>query len=132
MDELEYNGQPVAGNFDRAVSWMHTYTAEADPREDVCLNCHGDESSGISWNNKEWTEHTMEGRTSRQAMDAAEAAEGINMDNPLDTLCESCHSDKRDEVQCDNEWRRHLTEGRVSEHVWVDVSNQLNGNTCGW
>ncbi len=32
VDELEYNGQPVAGNFDRAVSWMHTYTAEADPR----------------------------------------------------------------------------------------------------
>ncbi len=39
VDNLRYNDPttpgndnlPVAGNFDRAVSWMHTYTDEADP-----------------------------------------------------------------------------------------------------
>jgi hypothetical protein len=59
--------------------------------------------------------------------------EGINMNNPLNTLCESCHGDERDEVSCnDSEWKEHLTEGRVSEAVWEDVSTMLTGSTCGW
>ena len=35
--DLEYNGQPIGSDFDAAVSWMHTYTDEADPLESVCL-----------------------------------------------------------------------------------------------
>jgi hypothetical protein len=136
VDELEYKGQPVDGNFDRAVSWMHSFTAEADPRQDVCLNCHEDESHEVSWNEEEWVEHAMKGRTSRQTMDTVEALEGINMSDPLNRLCESCHGDESDEVQCGGsdgkEWKEHLTEGRVSEAVWVDVSQTLTGSTCGW
>ena len=66
------------------------------------------------------------------AMDRAEELQGINMNNPLDTLCESCHGDERNDVRCDREWKLHLTEGRVSDAVWTDLSNQLVGNTCGW
>jgi hypothetical protein len=133
VDDLEYQGQPVDGNFDRAVSWMHTFTAEADPRQDVCLNCHGDEAHEVSWRNEEWTEHAMRGRTSRQTMDTVEALENINMSNPRDTLCESCHGDEWGEVSCgEREWKEHLTEGRVSEAVWVDVTKARTGSTCGW
>ncbi len=39
---------PVAGNFDTAVKWMHTYTAEADPAQDVCQNCHGAEVPDVN------------------------------------------------------------------------------------
>jgi len=37
-------------------------------------------------------------------------------------------------VSCgDREWKEHLTEGRVSEAVWVDVTKQrTGGSTCGW
>ncbi len=53
--------------------------------------------------------------------------------NPLNTLCESCHGDERDEVACnDREWKEHLTEGRVSESVWEEMSTALTGSTCGW
>jgi len=133
VDDLEYNGQQVKGNFDRAVSWMHTFTAEADPRKDVCLNCHHDEADEVSWRNDEWTEHAMKGRTSRQTMDTVEALENINMSDPRNTLCESCHGDEWREVSCgDHEWKEHLTEGRVSEEVWVNVSQSRTGSTCGW
>ena len=52
VDDLEYNDPTTPGQTTSrlavtstaAVSWMHTYTAEADPTQDVCLNCHGDES----------------------------------------------------------------------------------------
>ncbi|MGB5540505.1 MAG: hypothetical protein WBO37_10480 [Gammaproteobacteria bacterium] len=139
VDDLEYNGQRVAGNFDRAVSWMHTFTAEANPVNDVCLNCHDDESDEVSATNEEWLEHAMRGRTSRQTMDTVEInllgqVSGTN--NPLNTTCRGCHGDESDEVSCTGsdgrEWKEHLVEGRVSESVWVSVSTQLIGNTCGW
>jgi len=137
VDELEYNGERVRDSFDRAVSWMHTFTAEADPRQDVCRNCHGDESNEVSWRNDEWTEHAMKGRTSRQTMDKVEALQKINMSDPRNTLCESCHGDEWSHVQCSGsdgkEWKEHLTEGRVSEKVWVDVTKaRTGGSTCGW
>jgi hypothetical protein len=134
VDNLRYNGQSIGSNFDRAVSWMHTYTEEADPRQDVCRNCHGDESDEVSWSNDEWTEHAMKGRVSRDAMDKVEALEQISMSNPRYTLCRSCHGDEWSEVSCgEREWKEHLTEGRVSEAVWVDVTRQrTGGSTCGW
>ena len=116
---------------------MHTYTIEADPREDVCLNCHDDEADEVSWRNDEWTEHAMKGRTSRQTMDTVEALQGTGAgQNPRRTLCESCHGDEWNEVSCTGsdgrEWKEHLTEGRVSVAVWEDVSIQRTGSTCGW
>jgi hypothetical protein len=66
-------------------------------------------------------------------MDTVEALENINMSNPRDTLCESCHGDEWGEVSCgEREWKEHLTEGRVSEAVWVDVTKARTGSTCGW
>jgi hypothetical protein len=149
VDELEYDGQPVEGDFDRAVSWMHTYTIEADPTEDVCLNCHDDEVDEVSWREEEWTEHAMKGRTSRQTMDRVEADLGIGLDpdasdranrrRTLNTLCESCHDDESDEISCTGsdgrEWKEHLTEGRVSVEVWEFISRTSAGTgntTCGW
>ena len=137
---------PVAGNFDRAVSWMHTFTDEANPIQDVCLNCHGDESDEIRVQEDEWLEHAMFNRTSRVAMDNTERS--VNggrvfgeFSDPIqpgergerNQLCSRCHEDrdnKLGDVSCDSEWRDHLIQGRVSEVVWVDVSAPLGG--CGW
>jgi hypothetical protein len=141
-DDLEYNGVQIKDNFDAAVSWMHTFTDEADPRPDFCQNCHGDETdemrSGSEWND-EWLEHAMKGRASRNTMDKAEIGEVGHVagdpafENPLTTVCRDCHGDESDHVRCDEkEWKEHLTEGRVSHSVWESVSTDLAGSTCGW
>ena len=67
-------------------------------------------------------------------MDKVEALEGINMNDPRNTVCESCHDDEWSEVPCgEKEWKEHLTEGRVSDKVWVDVTKaRTDGSTCGW
>ncbi len=139
VDDLEYKGQRVSGNFDRAVEWMHTFTAEADPRRDVCKNCHGDEADEVSWREEEWLEHADKGRTSRQTMDTVEILQqgyisgDPDYQNPLNTVCQGCHGDESDEVSCnDREWKEHLVEGRVAEKVWAYVSETLTGSTCGW
>jgi hypothetical protein len=125
---------PVAGNFDRAVSWMHTYTAEADPAEDVCQNCHGPETPDV--NDQGYTEHAMVNRVSRVAMDAAERA--VNNGEVFgetdlaqrDQLCSSCHGGVPPVSSCTPGWNNHLIQGRVSEVVWEDISAPLGG--CGW
>jgi len=145
VDRLKYTdpntGQvsSVEGNFDTAVSWMHTFTAEADPRKDVCLNCHSDESDEVAWHEEEWLEHAMKGRTSRQTMDKVELLQQGYISgtapgqDPLDTVCRGCHGNESDEVSCnDREWKDHLIEGRVAEAVWVEVSQRLEGSSCGW
>ncbi|MGB5474072.1 MAG: PKD domain-containing protein [Gammaproteobacteria bacterium] len=165
VDNLRYNDPttpgndnlPVAGNFDRAVSWMHTYTDEADPTQDVCRNCHGDESDEMSENDQEYLEHAMVNRVSRVAMDNAERAVnngqvfGETAGSQRVQLCTTCHeSGDRDgdrrrhrggdrhggggnqlpNVSCNTTWRNHLIQGRVSELVWEDISAPLGG--CGW
>ena len=137
--DLQYQGRDVKDSFDDAVSWMHTYTAEADPRQDVCLNCHDDESDEVSWREDHWLEHTDKGRTSRQTMDRVEILQqgfvsgDPDVQNPLNTVCVGCHSDESDEVACnDEEWKEHLIEGRVAEKVWTYVSETLTGSSCGW
>jgi hypothetical protein len=147
VDNLRYNdpttqGQdniPVAGDFDAAVSWMHTYTDEADPADDVCRNCHGNFANQIADDEEEWLEHAMVNRVSRVAMDNAEINELGAVSgsvDPLNTVCQGCHGDESEDVSCTGddaeEWRRHLIEGRVAESVWVTVSNDLAGSTCGW
>jgi len=141
VDELEYNGQQVRGNFDRAVSWMHTYTDEASPlqRGGVCQNCHGDESDEVSANEEEWMEHADKGRTSRLTMDKVEielfghVIGDPAFENPRYTACQGCHGDEYNEVSCnDKDWKEHLTKGRVAELVWTYVSQDRTGSTCGW
>ncbi|MGD8874988.1 MAG: hypothetical protein PVH38_07540, partial [Gammaproteobacteria bacterium] len=142
VDDLEYKGQRVSGNFDRAVSWMHTYTEEANPLNDVCLNCHNDNSGEIGEYESDYLKHAMQGRTSRSTMDKAETAAlghvagDPDFENPLTTVCRGCHGDESSHVQCSGsdgrEWKEHLVEGRVSEKVWTYVSQLKAGSTCGW
>jgi hypothetical protein len=143
VDGLTYNDPttpgndnlPVAGNFDRAVSWMHTYTAEADPTQDVCQNCHGAEVPELK---DEYLEHAMVNRVSRQAMDAAERIAnngevfGESPGAQRGQLCSECHGGTNllPSVSCSPTWNDHLIQGRVSEVVWEAVSAPLGG--CGW
>jgi hypothetical protein len=56
--------------------------------------------------------------------------------DPRTTACRGCHDDEWSGVSCSggdgNEWKRHLTEGRVSAGVWEYVSMTRTGSTCGW
>jgi hypothetical protein len=144
VDNLVYNdpttpGQdniPVAGSFDTAVKWMHTYTAEADPAQDVCQNCHGPEVPEIG--DDEYLEHAMVNRVSRVAMDNAERVVnngevfGETAGPQREALCSNCHQNgtRRVANNCNQVWARHLIEGRVSEAAWEDESVPLGG--CGW
>ena len=146
VNNLAYNdpttpGQdniPVAGNFDTAVKWMHTYTAEADPAQDVCSNCHGPEVPEIG--EAEYLEHAMVNRVSRVAMDNAERVVnsgqvfGETAGAQREALCSNCHNNgiRRTANNCNQVWIRHLIEGRVSETPWEDESAIAGLGTCGW
>jgi hypothetical protein len=127
---------PVAGSYDTAVKWMHTYTAEANPAQDVCQNCHGPEVPEID--EADYLVHSMVNRTSRVAMDNAERAVnngqvfGETAGAQRDQLCSNCHGGTNllPFVSCNSAWNNHLIQGRVSEVVWEDVSVPLGG--CGW
>ena len=128
----EADNIPVAGDIEAAVSWMHTYTDEANPNQDVCQNCHGAEVPDI--NDDEYLEHAMTNRVSRVAMDNAERAVNNGLvfgEDPAqrDALCAGCHGGVPT-PSCTPVWNNHLIQGRVSESVWVDISAPLGG--CGW
>ena len=79
----------------------------------------------------------MTNRVSRVAMDAVErAVNGGQVFGEIPgaqrgQLCSTCHGEnKLGEQSCDEEWREHLIEGRVSQVVWEDVSVSIGG--CGW
>jgi hypothetical protein len=139
---LEYRGQPVSGDFDTAVSWMHDYTDETSPLDSVCLNCHG--VKGTDWDvvsstNKKWVQHTFRDRTARETMDKVElevvghVSGDSNFEDPLTTVCVQCHKDRTNKLSCaSSKWKTHLIDGRVAESVYEDVSAQLAGSTCGW
>jgi len=72
-------------------------------------------------------------------MDKAEIAQlghilGTDNRGELNRLCSTCHDgdNELDEVECDGEWRQHLSQGRVAESVWEEVSLDETGTTCGW
>jgi hypothetical protein len=150
-EDLRYEGTRIANDLDAAISWMHTFTDEADPTTNgFCTNCHEDkldkicdsfEGGSCDWT-EGWLEHSYKGRVSRNTMDQVELSEVGYLagdpaaQDPLTTVCEGCHGNESGEVSCtgeeSREWKRHLTEGRVSEQVWVHVSNDLAGSTCGW
>ena len=143
QDGLTYQGQPIVNNYDAAVSWMHTFTAEADPRGDYCLNCHTDNSSDISLTNRTWTEHSYKGRSSREMMDKVEALQlnnvagdpGEGFVDPTNTVCTSCHGDRSSSLArrgCTEKWRNHLIQGRASEAAWEYMSTTYAGDNCGW
>ena len=138
---LEYKGQPIGQDFDAAVSWAHTYTDESDPRTNICLRCHSDNSGMVTSDNGRWNSHAKKGRASRDSMDKVEILQNghVNGDpdfeDPYTTVCTSCHGDRSGNLPsrgCSKKWKNHLVEGRVSELVWEYVSQDLLGNTCGW
>ncbi len=142
--DLTYNGTTIGQDYDAAVSWMHTYTDEADPRDYLCTRCHVDNRSLVSLTNGKWTSHAKQGRVSRASMDKVEAAENVAItfdefgtpsEDPLATVCTSCHGDRERTLQrkgCSSAWKNHLIQGRASEHVWEYVSSTVVGDTCGW
>ena len=141
-DGLLYKGQPIVNDYDAAVAWMHTFTAESDGLDDYCLNCHQDNSGQISSSNRTWTEHSYKGRSSREMMDKAEiAVQGhvggdINAgEDPTNTVCTSCHGDRSNTLSrkgCSTKWNNHLIQGRSSEVAWEYMSTTYAGSNCGW
>jgi hypothetical protein len=138
---LDYQGTPIGQDFDAAVSWMHTYTDEADPRDYICLRCHIDNRAAVSSTNGKWTSHAKQGRVSRDTMDKVEllqlghVAGDPNVENPYNSVCTSCHGNRSNTLSragCSTRWKDHLIEGRASEAVWEYVSDDRLSQTCGW
>jgi hypothetical protein len=139
---LDTSGGNVYGitDFDSAVTWAHTYTAEANVLDSTCQNCHAiDDDHRISEYGGVYPRHAYLGFASRLMMDKAEVAElghvlGAEPGDERNQLCSTCHDGENElgEVECDSEWRQHLTQGRVSESVWEDVSLDETGTLCGW
>jgi hypothetical protein len=75
-------------------------------------------------------------------MDKAELLVNHAVTEPADGLCIACHEANADHTpvlaaegcDLDNEpdWMQHLTQGRVAESVWEDVSLDETGTRCGW
>jgi hypothetical protein len=153
-DGLKFNGQPVKGDYDVAVQWAHSATAEYDELQEdgTCNNCHvwnnypePNENyvpANVNWDNRAWTEHSFKARVPRHSMDQVEAQLGTDQSDPLNTLCKSCHGDRSNTLSrkgCTDKWRNHLIEGRASESVWEEVSlltvsdqPASDGTICGW
>jgi len=148
----------INGNFDNAVTWAHTYTAEANVLNTTCQNCHGVNgefgSSAVNTNSTpaQWTkvashtkvflEHAMNGFTSRQMLDKAEILVNGAVTGPAQGACTTCHENNEDHTpvlasegcNLDNEpdWMEHLSQGRLAESVWEQVSLDQTGTRCGW
>ena len=142
-------------DFDSAVGWAHTYTAEANVLNTTCQNCHG--VNGVygpknpNSTPAQWTKvavpgtpsllylgHAYNGRTSRQMMDKAEtlvAGNVLGTSDGSDGVCVGCHANYSGSsglANCSAVWKQHLTQGRVAESVWEDVSLLKSGTRCGW
>ena len=125
----------------------------------TCQNCHGVNgefgSSAVNTSSTpaQWTKvashtevflkHAMNGFTSRQMMDKAETlVNGGVYGSPSDGsdgVCVGCHMDhsgvlNAEGCDLDNEstWLEHLSQGRVAESVWEDVSLAQTSTRCGW
>ncbi len=149
LDQINNNNP--SDPFDGAVTWAHTYTDEANVLDTTCQNCHGvwkdgpDDWDVVNATEEEYLEHAMIGRTSRRMMDKAEIklyghVLGTTPDERQE-LCTTCHEEERrgskpnylNKVKnCGTPWTKHLTQGRVSQSVWEDVTEKQAGNLCGW
>jgi hypothetical protein len=129
-------------DFDSAVGWAHTYTDEDSVLDSTCQNCHGvqgDNWSDVNVNNESYMEHASSGSNKdlpRSMMDKAETelyGAPFGTTDGSDGACQGCHGDESNNVSCaDNEWKLHLTEGRVAESTWETASVAQTGTTCGW
>ncbi len=70
----------LVNDFDGAVGWQHEFTANADPRDSMCLNCHGDYRDAIADTStsanhvaqRQWQRHAEATRAPRNVMDQVE------------------------------------------------------------
>ena len=136
---MDTGGNNVYGitDYDSAVAWAHTYTAEQSVLDTTCQNCHGvqgDNWSDVLQMESDYLKHAMQGRASRQMMDKAEielTGAVFTSANGSSGVCLGCHGNEGNEVSCnDGEWLDHLTEGRVSPVTFEDVSIARTGGTC--
>jgi Bacterial Ig domain len=144
-------GNQINGSFDNAVTWAHTYTAEANVLNTTCQNCHGVDGnfdpSSVNTNSvpADWTkvashepaflQHSFRGYTSRLMMDNAETLVSGSVDGTTDGsdgVCVGCHINFSNGMSCTTGWKQHLTQGRVAESVWEQVSEMKTGTLCGW
>ena len=145
-------------SFDDAVTWAHTYTAEANVLNTTCQNCHGvngefgaanvnanstpGQWTKVASHEKDFLEHAYQGWTSRQMVDKAEMLVNGAVTGAAEGACTACHEGNADHTaeltaegcDLDNEptWIQHLTQGRVAESVWEEVSMAETGTRCGW
>ena len=138
-------------DLDSAIVWAHTYTEEESVLDSTCQNCHG--VKGNNWDeviseNDAYIDHndpqSQNKHMPRGMMDKAEIAVnggvvfGFNPDGSANVqqrndVCSGCHGNRLGDQSCDDTWRRHLTDGFVSEVLWVDLSTvQADGSACGW
>ena len=158
MHNAQGNIRPGIGitDYDSAVAWAHTYTAEADVLNTTCQNCHGVNGAFVAKNFNsvpaDWTlvavpgspdpsepylGHASDGRSSRQMMDKAEMlVTGSAPFGTTDGVCAGCHAEPApDSVTCSTAWKQHLVLGRVSEAAYEAASEASAGTgntTCGW
>jgi len=142
-----WEGGQIGNNFDAAVTWAHTYTEEQSVLTSTCLNCHGVQGNNWSEVNpreSSYTEHAWKSEKDipRSMMDKAETelygAPFTSADGSTG-VCLSCHGNAVEDQQnngvksCTNEWKLHLTQGRVAQSTWEHVTDvQTGGGTCGW
>jgi hypothetical protein len=136
-------------DFDSAVTWAHTYTSEANVLNSTCQNCHGvngafvapntssvpGDWTNVSTGNPAYLQHGMTGKTSRLMMDNAETlvnGSAFGTTDGSDGVCVGCHVDYSAGLSCTAGWKQHLTQGRVAESVWEQVSDMKTGTLCGW
>jgi hypothetical protein len=137
-----WQGGQIGNDFDAAVTWAHTYTAEQSVLTSTCLNCHdvqGTDWSDVQLDNEDYMEHASSSSNKdipRSMMDKAETelyGAPFSSTDGSDGACLGCHGNEANGVNCnDTEWKLHLSEGRVAVSTWETVSLVRTGSTCGW
>jgi mono/diheme cytochrome c family protein len=149
---LTYGTGNVYGitDFDSAVAWAHTYTAEANVLNTTCQNCHAVNGAfgaknpnsvpadwaAIASHETPFLQHADNGWTSRLMMDEAESlvlGTPYSTTDGSDGVCTGCHADYSASVSCSSTaWKEHLVNGRATEAAWEAASMAQTGSTCGW
>jgi ribosomal protein L40E len=149
---LNISGGNVYGitDYDSAVGWAHTYTAEANVLNTTCQNCHGvngvfgpknpnsvpGDWTAVASHETPFLQHADNGWTSRLMMDEAEE---LVLGAPYETtdgsdgVCTGCHVNATSWIStCTTAWKEHLVKGRATETAWETASEAITGDTCGW
>jgi cytochrome c5 len=138
-------------DYDSAVTWAHTYTAEANVLNTTCQNCHGPNgvfgpknpsSVPADWpkvasHTTPFLQHAQNGFASRAMMDKAEtlvSGAPYSTTNGTDGVCTGCHVQFNGQASltCSTAWKDHLVIGRATEAAWEAASTAQTGSTCGW